>query len=122
MPRVKSGRTKLARRKKIFKISKGYTGSRRSLYRTAKEQVMKSLKYSYRDRKVRKREFRKLWIQRINAACKLNGTKYSQLVHGLQLAKVEVNRKVLADIAVRNSDVFSSICQVAQKAIKKASK
>lgn len=117
MPRVKGGAVTRRRRKKILKLAKGYFGSRRALYRTAHEQVMHSLSYAYRDRKQRKREFRKLWITRINAAAKLNGMKYSQLIHGLSLAHVEVNRKMLADIAVKQPEDFKAYCALAQAAI-----
>jgi large subunit ribosomal protein L20 len=103
--------------KKILKLAKGYFGSKRALYRTAHEQVMHSLAYAYRDRKQRKREFRKLWITRINAAAKLNGMKYSKLIHGLILANVEVNRKMLADIAVNQPEDFKAYCALAQAAL-----
>ncbi len=117
MPRVKGGSVARNRRKKILKLAKGYFGSKRALYRTAHEQVMHSLAYAYRDRKQRKREFRKLWITRINAAAKLNGMKYSKLIHGLSLANVEVNRKMLADIAVNQPEDFKAYCALAQAAI-----
>lgn len=117
MPRVKGGTTSRRRRKKILKLAKGYFGSKRALYRTAHEQVMHSLAYAYRDRKQRKREFRKLWITRINAAAKLNGMKYSLLIHGLILANVEVNRKMLADIAVNQPEDFKAYCALAQAAL-----
>lgn len=117
MPRVKGGSVARNRRKKILKLAKGYFGSKRALYRTAHEQVMHSLAYAYRDRKQRKREFRKLWITRINAAAKLNGMKYSKLIHGLALANVEVNRKMLADIAVNQPEDFKIYCAMAQAAI-----
>lgn len=117
MPRVKGGTTTRARRKKILKLAKGYFGSKHALYRTAHEQVMHSLHYAYRDRKQRKREFRKLWISRINAAAKLNGTKYSVLIHGLALAHVEVNRKVLADLAINDPEGFSAYVKIALDAI-----
>jgi len=117
MPRVKGGKTTRQRRKKILKLAKGYFGSKRTLYRTAHEQVMRSLAYAYRDRKQRKREFRKLWIQRINAAAKLNDMKYSRLIHGLALANIQINRKMLADLAVANPDAFAEYCVVAKKAI-----
>ncbi len=117
MPRVKNGSVARNRRKKILKLAKGYFGSRRTLYRTAHEQVMKSLSYAYRDRKQRKREFRKLWITRINAAAKLNGMKYSTLIHGLSLATVAVNRKMLADIAVFQPQDFTAYCKLAKDAI-----
>ncbi len=117
MPRVKGGTTTRKRRKKILKLAKGYFGSKHALYRTANEQVMRSLAYAYRDRKKRKSEFRKLWISRINAAAKLNGMKYSRLIHGLALAHVEVNRKVLADLAVNQPEDFAAYCKIAQDAI-----
>lgn len=117
MPRVKGGTTTRKRRKKILKLAKGYFGSKHALYRTANEQVMRSLAYAYRDRKKRKSEFRKLWISRINAAAKLNGMKYSRLIHGLALAHVEVNRKVLADLAVNQPEDFTAYCKIAQDAI-----
>src|SRR5690554_7968574 len=100
MARVKNTVVTRRRRKKIIKQAKGYFVSKGALYKTANEQVMRSLAYAYRDRKRRKREFRKLWIQRINAAARLHNMKYSQLIHGLSLAGVEVNRKMLADLAV----------------------
>lgn len=118
MPRVKSGFVSRRRRKKILKLAKGYFGSKRTLYKTANEQVMRSLNYQYRDRKQRKRDFRKLWITRINAAAKLNGMKYSTLIHGLSLAHVEINRKVLADIAVNNPEDFKMYCEIAEEALK----
>lgn len=117
MPRVKGGYTARRRRKKILKLAKGYFGSKRALYRTAHEQVMRSLSYAYRDRKQKKRQFRKLWITRINAAAKLNNTKYSILIHGLALANVEVNRKVLADLAVNDPAGFTAYCNLAKDAI-----
>lgn len=117
MPRVKGGTTTRKRRKKILKLAKGYFGSKHALYRTANEQVMRSLAYAYRDRKKRKSEFRKLWISRINAAAKLNGMKYSLLIHGLALAHVEVNRKVLADLAVNQPEDFKAYCVLAQNAL-----
>ncbi|MBE0700935.1 MAG: 50S ribosomal protein L20, partial [Acholeplasmataceae bacterium] len=117
MPRVKGGTVARARRKKILKLAKGYFGSKRTLYRTAHEQVMRSLAYAYRDRKQRKRQFRKLWISRINAGAKLNGMKYSALIHGLSLANVAVNRKMLADIAVFQPEDFSAYCNLAKKAL-----
>lgn len=117
MPRVKGGTTARKRRKKILKLAKGYVGSRSLLYRTAHEQVMKSLAYAYRDRKQRKREFRKLWISRINAAAKLNGFKYSKLIHGLALANVKVNRKMLSEIAIHAPEDFVQYVTIAKNAI-----
>ena len=118
MPRVKGGKVTRQRRKKILKLAKGFWGSKRTLYRTANEQVMRSLAYSYRDRKQRKRHFRKLWISRINAGAKLNGIKYSTLVHGLTLAGVAVNRKMLSDIAINEPKDFKDYCDLAVQAIK----
>ena len=115
MPRVKGGYTTRRRRKAVLKLAKGYYGAKHLLYRTAHEQVMRSLRYAYRDRKVRKREFRKLWIQRINAAAKLNGLKYNQFIFGLTNAGVEVNRKMLADLAVTDAAAFTALVEVAKK-------
>jgi large subunit ribosomal protein L20 len=117
MPRVKGGYTARRRRKKILKLAKGYFGSKRTLYRTAHEQVMRSLAYAYRDRKQKKRQFRKLWITRINAAAKQNEMKYSTLIHGLALANVQVNRKVLADLAINDAQGFSAYCALAKNAL-----
>jgi large subunit ribosomal protein L20 len=117
MPRVKGGTVARKRRKKILKLAKGYFGSKSTIYRTAHEQVMRSLRYAYRDRKQKKREFRKLWIQRINAASKLNGMKYSTLIHGLSLANVQVNRKMLADLAVHQPADFTAYCALAKDAL-----
>ena len=114
MPRVKGGYTTRQRRKKTLKLAKGYFGSKHTLYKTAHEQVMRSLAYAYRDRKVRKRDFRKLWIQRINAACQLNGMKYSLFVNGLNRAGIEVNRKMLADLAVTDAKAFAEIVNLAK--------
>ena len=109
MPRVKGGVVSRKRRKRVLKLAKGYFGSKHTLYKTANEQVMKSLQYAYRDRRQKKRDFRKLWITRINAAARLNGLSYSQLMHGLKLAEIEVNRKMLADLAVRDPEAFSVV-------------
>lgn len=110
------------RRKKVIKMAKGYFVSKGTLYKTANEQVMRSLAYSYRDRKRRKRDFRKLWIQRINAASRQHNLSYSQFMHGLTLAGVEVNRKMLADLAVNEPNNFAEYVKTAEKAIKKATK
>jgi len=117
MPRVKGGTTTKARRKKILKLAKGYVGSKRLLYKTANEQVMKSLSYAYRDRRQKKREFRKLWISRINAACKLHDFKYSKFINGLALANIQLNRKVLAEIAVENPDDFKNLVELSKDAL-----
>lgn len=119
MPRVKGTKVTRNRRKKILKLAKGYFGSKHTLYRTANEQVMRSLRYAYRDRKNLKREMRKLWIARINAAARLNDISYSQLMHGLRLAKIEVNRKMLSEIAISDPAGFSGIVEKAKKALEK---
>ena len=117
MPRVKGGTVARKRRKKILKLAKGYFGSKHLLYRTANEQVMKSLAYAYRDRKRRKRDFRKLWITRINAASRLNGLSYSKLINGLTKANVEINRKMLADLAVNDEVAFAAIVEMAKQGL-----
>ncbi|HOO44113.1 MAG TPA: 50S ribosomal protein L20 [Bacillota bacterium] len=122
MPRVKGSFVTRQRRKKILKLAKGYYGAKHLLYKTAKEQVMHSLKYAYRDRRRRKRDFRKLWITRINAAARLNEMSYSRLINGLKMANIEINRKMLADIAVNDAKGFSALCKQAQKALEKDAK
>ena len=117
MPRVKGGYTTRRRRKAVLKLAKGYYGSKHTLYRTAHEQVMRSLAYAYRDRKARKRDFRKLWISRINAACQLKGMKYSRFINGLAKAEVAINRKMLAEMAVNDPAGFASLCETASKAL-----
>ncbi|MDI2586176.1 50S ribosomal protein L20 [Psychrobacillus sp. NEAU-3TGS] len=119
MPRVKSTPVTKKRRKKVLKLAKGYYGSKHTLYKVANQQVMKSLMYAYRDRRNKKREFRKLWITRINAAARLNGLSYSRLMHGLKLAEIEVNRKMLADLAVTDAAAFTQLADAAKKAIAK---
>ena len=111
--RVKRGYKARRRRNKVLKLAKGFRGSRSKLYRTAADAVDKALGYAYRDRRVRKREFRKLWIARINAASKMNDLCYSKLIHGLKLANIELDRKVLAELAVSDPAGFS---QIASKA------
>ena len=117
MPRVKGGYVTGQRRKKVLKLAKGYFGSKHTLYKTAHEQVMRSLAYAYRDRKNRKRDFRKLWISRINAACKLNGMKYSRFINGLDRAGIEVNRKMLAEMAVNDAQGFAKLVELAQQGL-----
>ena len=117
MPRVKGGYVTRQRRKRVLKLAKGYFGSKHTLYKTAHEQVMRSLAYSYRDRKVRKRDFRKLWIQRINAACQLNGMKYSRFINGLNRAGIEVNRKMLAEMAVNDAQGFAQLVELAKQGL-----
>lgn len=114
MPRVKNSVATRKRRKKILKLAKGYFGSKSKLFRVANQQVMKSLAYAYRDRKARKRDFRKLWITRINAAARNNGLSYSRFMDGLKKAGVEINRKMLADLAVNDPDAFSKLVKVAK--------
>jgi large subunit ribosomal protein L20 len=117
MPRVKGGYTTRRRRKAVLKLAKGYYGSKHALYKTAHEQVMRSLAYAYRDRKARKRDFRKLWISRINAACQLNGMKYSRFINGLAQADVVINRKMLAEMAVNDPQGFAQLCEVAKNGL-----
>jgi large subunit ribosomal protein L20 len=117
MPRVKGGYTTRRRRKAVLKLAKGYYGSKHALYKTAHEQVMRSLAYAYRDRKARKRDFRKLWISRINAACQLNGMKYSRFINGLDRAGIEVNRKMLAEMAVNDAQAFAKLVELAQQGL-----
>jgi large subunit ribosomal protein L20 len=119
MARVKGGVVSRKRRKRILKLAKGYYGSKHKLYKTAKEQVMNSYYYAFRDRRQRKRDFRKLWIARINAAARINGLSYSKLMHGLKLAEIEVNRKMLADLAVNDSAAFAALADKAKEAINK---
>lgn len=117
MTRVKGGNIHRARRKKVLDQAKGYFGSKHRLYKTAKEQVMHSGKYAYRDRRQKKRDFRKLWITRINAACRMNDISYSKFMHGLQLAGVTVNRKMLAELAIDNMDAFKNLVELANSAL-----
>ena len=114
MPRVKVGTTTRARHKNIKKLARGYRGSKHRIFKTANAQVMKSLMYAYRDRRQKKRDFRKLWIARINAAARINGLSYSKLIHGLKVAGVEVNRKMLADLAVNDAAAFAAIADLAK--------
>jgi large subunit ribosomal protein L20 len=115
MPRVKGGIVSRKRRKKVLKLAKGYFGSKHTLYKVANQQVMKSLMYAYRDRRQKKRDFRKLWITRINAAARINGLSYSRLMHGLKLAGIEVNRKMLAELAVSDANAFAELANVAKQ-------
>jgi large subunit ribosomal protein L20 len=116
MARVKGGPTRHLRHKKVLKITKGQFGTRHRLIRRANEAMMKSLWYSYRDRRVRKRDLRKLWITRINAAARINGTTYSRLVHDMKKAGITLNRKVLADLAVRDAEAFTAVVAKAKGA------
>jgi len=117
MARVKGGFVVRRRHKKVLKLARGYFGSKHRIYKTANEQVMKSMQYAYRDRRTKKRDFRKLWIVRINAAARMNGLSYSKMMHGLKLAEVNINRKMLADLAVNDLDAFNSLANVAKQKI-----
>lgn len=115
--RIKRSVNALKKRRAILKQAKGYRGSKSKLYRVAREAVMKSGQYAYVGRRLKKRNFRSLWITRINAACRLNNISYSKFMHGLKVANVELNRKVLADMAVRDADGFAQLVEVAKKSI-----
>ncbi|MEM8804991.1 MAG: 50S ribosomal protein L20 [Cyanobacteria bacterium J06635_1] len=115
MARVKRGNVARKRRKKILKLAKGYRGSHSKLFRTANQQVMKALRYAYRDRRNRKRDFRRLWIARINAAARLNGTTYSRLIGDLKRADIQLNRKMLAQMAVLDAASFAKVVELAGK-------
>ncbi|WP_054697086.1 50S ribosomal protein L20 [Syntrophomonas palmitatica] len=115
MPRVKRGVTTHRRHKKILKMAKGYRGSKSKLYRVANQQVMKSGQYAYIHRRLKKRDFRKLWIARINAAARDNGTTYSRMMHGLKVAGVDINRKVLAELAISDPAGFTALAELAKK-------
>ena len=117
MPRVKSGMTNRARHKKVLKEAKGYFGSKHRLYKSANEQVMHAGKYAYRDRRQKKRDFRKLWITRINAACRENGISYSKFINGLSIAEITINRKMLSEIAIDNPASFAELVETAKKAL-----
>ena len=115
--RIKRGVNAVKKRRKIFRLSKGYFGSKSRSYRIAREAVMKSLMYAYIGRKMRKRDFRQLWIARINAAARMNGLSYSKFMHGLKVAGINLNRKVLADIAVNDAAAFAALAEKAKAAI-----
>lgn len=119
MPRVKGGTVTRKRRKRVLKLAKGYYGSKHTLYKVANQQVMKSLNYAFRDRRQKKRDFRKLWITRINAAARINGLSYSRLMHGLKEAGIEVNRKMLADLAVHDANAFAELATTAKNSLNK---
>ena len=116
--RIKRGVNAVKKRRKILKLAKGYFGAKSKLYRVARQAVMKSLTYSYVGRKAKKRDFRKLWIARINADCRANGMSYSTFMHGLKLANVNLNRKVLADIAVNDAAAFTALTETAKAQLK----
>ena len=115
--RIKRAANAVKKRRKIFRLSKGYFGSKSRSYRIAREAVMKSLMYAYIGRKNRKRDFRQLWIARINAAARMNGLSYSKFMHGLKVAGINLNRKVLADIAVNDAAAFAALAEKAKAAI-----
>jgi large subunit ribosomal protein L20 len=115
--RVKTGTTRRKRHKKILKMAKGYYSGRRKHFRKAKEQVERSLVYAFRDRKQKKRDFRKLWIIRINAACRLNDISYSRFINGLKKANIELDRKILADLAMNEPETFAQLVTEAKKAL-----
>lgn len=117
MARIKRAVNALKKRRKVFKLAKGYYGAKSKQYRSATQQVMKSLSYAYVGRKNKKREYRKLWIARINAGARINGTTYSRLINGLKVADVDINRKVLADLAVNDMPAFKELVDVAVAAL-----
>lgn len=117
MARVKRGVVAHRRHRKVLKQTKGHYGTRNRLFKRAHESMMRSLAFQYRDRRTRKRDMRRLWVQRINAASRANGLQYSRLIHGLSLAGIEVDRKMLADLAVRDADAFAAVVQAARQAL-----
>ncbi|MCI5838905.1 MAG: 50S ribosomal protein L20 [Christensenellaceae bacterium] len=114
MMRIKRGVNAVKKRRKILKLAKGYFGSKSKLYRVARQAVMKSLSYAYVGRKAKKRDFRKLWIARINAAARMNGLSYSKFMNGLKKADISLNRKILADMAVNDAQGFAALCEKAK--------
>lgn len=121
MARVKRSVGARKKRRKVLAQARGYFGTKKSSYRRAKEQVQRSLRYAYRDRRVRKRDFRRLWIARINAGSRLNGLTYSEFMHGIKLSGVELNRKMLADLATHEPEAFAQLCARARDARQTAS-
>ncbi len=117
MPKVNSNVARLKRKKKVMELAKGYWGGRSKLWKAAKESVERAERYAYRDRRAKKRDFRRLWITRINAAARLHDVSYNRLMNGLRKAGVEINRKVLADLAVRDPAAFGQLAEVAKKAL-----
>ena len=117
--RVKNSVVTRARRKKVLKRAKGYFGSKHLLFKSAKEQVMHSLRYAFRDRKQVKRDYRKLWIKRINAACRMNDISYSKFMHGLKLANINMNRKSLSELAINDPKAFTKYVELSKKALAK---
>jgi len=114
MPRAKSSVVSRNRHRKVLKLAKGYRGAKSKLYRIANQQIMKSLVYAYRDRRTKKRDFRKLWIARINAAARMNGISYSRLMNGLKLAGIDINRKMLSEMAVNDAQAFGQLVDIAK--------
>lgn len=117
--RVKNSVVTRARRKKVLKRAKGYFGSKHLLFKSAKEQVMHSLRYAFRDRKQVKRDYRKLWIKRINAACRMNDISYSKFMHGLKLANINMNRKSLSELVINDPKAFTKYVELSKKALAK---
>ena len=117
MPRVKSNVVRLKRKKQVMKAARGYFGARSKLWRPAKESVERGWRYAYRDRRNKKRDFRRLWIARINAATRIHGLSYSRFMHGLKVAQVRLDRKALADLAVRDEAAFAAVVDVAKNAL-----
>src|SRR5215510_10350922 len=120
MPRVKRGSKRVARRKKILKLAKGYRLTKGKLHRSAKESVMRGLRFAYRDRRAKKRDFRRLWIVRVGAAARSNNLSYSRLMNGLKKANVAIDRKLLADLAVRDPEAFAALANTARAALEAA--
>ena len=118
MTRVKGGTVSKTRRRKVLKRAKGYFGSKHRLYKTAQEQLFHSGVYAFRDRKQNKRNFRKLWIKRINAACRMNDISYSKFINGLAIANVEINRKMLSELAIDDPKSFAALVEISKKALK----
>ena len=116
MARIKRAVTAHKKRRKVLKLAKGYFGAKSKQYRTASEQVRRSLRYAYTGRKLRKREFRSLWITRISAACKMNGMNYSTFMHGLKIAAIDMNRKMLSETAIHDPAAFTALCELAKNA------
>ena len=116
MARIKRAVNAQKKRRKVMKLAKGYWGAKSKQYRAASEQVARSLRYAFAGRKLRKRDFRSLWITRISAACKANGMNYSTFMHGLKVAGIEINRKMLSEMAINDAVAFSALCEIAKKA------
>ena len=122
MPRAKRGPKRVEKRKKLEKLSKGYRGTKSKLYRSMRESVQRALKFAYVGRKIKERDYRSLWIVRIGAAARLNGLNYSQFMHGLKVAGIDLDRKILADLAVNQPDAFTELASSVKKALESADK